>query len=134
MGRIIRDIRPLIIALLVALGGSDRQQMIGLNFGERAKAKRIRVGYKALAWDKHVSDHRDASEIVRRANHDHIGLIVVSFHTLTRKINLDSIHSISGDEVFFVQPAEAPLIDMDLPCWSHHFRKMKPRRWTWATS
>jgi 4-hydroxyphenylpyruvate dioxygenase len=38
-----------------------------------AAAQGIRAGYEALAWGKHVNDHRDAWEIVRRADHANIG-------------------------------------------------------------
>ena len=92
--------------------------------GEVAKAHGVRVGYEALAWGRHINDHRDAWEIVRRADHDNIGLIVDSFHTLGRKLDPNSIRSIPGDKIFFVQLADAPLIDMDLLYWSRHFRNM----------
>jgi 4-hydroxyphenylpyruvate dioxygenase len=38
-----------------------------------AAAQGIRAVYEALAWGKHVNDHRDAWEIVRRADHANIG-------------------------------------------------------------
>ena len=92
---------------------------------ESARPKRgLRVGYEALAWGRHVSDHRDAWEIVRRADHPAIGLILDSFHTLARKIDPDSIRRIPGDRIFLVQVADAPLLDMDLLSWSRHFRNM----------
>ena len=55
----------------------------------------LRVGYEALAWGRHINDHRDAWEIVRRADHPNIGLILDCFHTLARKIDveLDPRHS-----------------------------------------
>ena len=84
----------------------------------------FRVGYEALAWGKHVSDHRDAWEIVRRANHPNVGLILNSFHTLARKIDIGSIRSIPQDKIFIVQLADAPYIHMDLLYWSRHFRNM----------
>ena len=52
------------------------------------------------------------------------GLIVDSFHTLARKIDVSSIRAIPSDKIFFVQLADAPLIDMDLLYWSRHFRNM----------
>lgn len=107
-----------------ALGGIDRAADDLAELGERAKARGIKVGYEALAWGKHVNDHRDAWEIVRRADHDNIGLILDSFHTLSRKIAPDTIRRIPGDKIFFVQLADAPLIDMDLLYWSRHFRNM----------
>lgn len=107
-----------------SLGGIDRAADDFAELGEVAKAHGVRVGYEALAWGRHINDHRDAWEIVRRADHDNIGLIVDSFHTLGRKLDPNSIRSIPGDKIVFVQLADAPLIDMDLLYWSRHFRNM----------
>jgi 4-hydroxyphenylpyruvate dioxygenase len=108
----------------LALGGIDRAAADFHELGERAAQRGLRVGYEALAWGRHVSDHRDAWEIVRRADHAAIGLILDSFHTLARKIDLGSIRSIPGDRIFIVQLADAPLLDLDLLSWSRHFRNM----------
>ncbi len=108
----------------VALGGIDRAAEDFHALGERAARRGLRVGYEALAWGRHISDHRDVWEIVRRADHPSIGLILDSFHTLSRKIELNSIRSIPGDRIFIVQLADAPLIEMDLLYWSRHFRNM----------
>ena len=108
----------------LSLGGVDRAAEDFRELGERAAAHGIRVDYEALAWGRHVHDHRDTWEIVRRADHPNIGIILDSFHTLARKIDPDSIRSIPGDWIFFVQLADAPLIDMDLLYWSRHFRNM----------
>ena len=107
-----------------SLGGIDRAAADFNALGDRAAKRGLRVGYEALAWGTHVNDHRDAWEIVRRADHDNIGLIVDSFHTLARKTDPDTIRRIPGDKIFFVQLADAPLIDMDLLYWSRHFRNM----------
>jgi 4-hydroxyphenylpyruvate dioxygenase len=108
----------------LALGGIDRAAADFRELGEQAAKRGLRVGYEALAWGRHVNDHRDAWEIVRRADHAHIGLILDSFHSLARKIDSDTIRSIPGDRIFIVQLADAPLIDMDLLYWSRHFRNM----------
>lgn len=107
-----------------SLGGIDRAAADFRELGERAAKRGLRVGYEALAWGRHVSDHRDAWEIVRRADHPNVGLILDSFHTLARKIDVGSIRSIPGDRIFIVQLADAPLIEMDLLYWSRHFRNM----------
>ncbi|HBS99466.1 MAG TPA: 3-keto-5-aminohexanoate cleavage protein, partial [Citreicella sp.] len=52
------------------------------------------------------------------------GLIVDSFHTLGRKLSPETLRGIPGDRIFFVQMADAPLIEMDLLYWSRHFRNM----------
>jgi 4-hydroxyphenylpyruvate dioxygenase len=97
-----------------ALGGIDRAAADLRELGERAQKRGLRIGYEALAWGRHVSDHRDAWEIVRRADHSNVGLILDSFHTLARGIDTQSIRSIPGDRIFIVQLADAPRIDMDL--------------------
>jgi 4-hydroxyphenylpyruvate dioxygenase len=107
-----------------ALGGIDRAAADFSELGERAAARGLRVGYEALAWGRHVDDHRDAWEVVRRADHPNVGLILDSFHTLGRGIEPDTIRRIPGDRIFFVQLADAPRIDMDLLYWSRHFRNM----------
>lgn len=107
-----------------SMGGIDRSAADFHALGERAAKRGLRVGYEALCWGTHVNDHRDAWEVVRRADHPNVGIILDSFHTLARKIPTDSIRSIPGDKIFFVQLADAPQIDMDLLYWSRHFRNM----------
>lgn len=107
-----------------ALGGIDRAADDLAEIGERAAKRDLRIGYEALAWGRHVNDHRDAWEIVRRADHSNVGLIVDSFHTLGRKLDPNSLRSVPGDKIFFVQLADAPAIEMDLLYWSRHFRNM----------
>lgn len=107
-----------------ALGGIDRAAADFRDLGERAEARGLRVGYEALAWGRYINDHRDAWEIVRRADHKNIGLILDSFHTLARRIDPETIRAIPGDRIFIVQLADAPKIDMDVLYWSRHFRNM----------
>lgn len=107
-----------------ALGGIDRAAADLRALGDIAAERGLRIGYEALAWGRHVSDHRDAWEIVRRADHPNVGLILDSFHSLSRNIPSDSIRAIPGDKIFFVQLADAPAMDMDVLHWSRHYRNM----------
>lgn len=107
-----------------ALGGIDRAAQDFAELGERAAKRGLRVGYEALAWGRHVNDHRDAWEVVRRTDHPAVGLILDSFHTYARRIDADTIRRIPGNKIFFVQLADAPAIEMDLLYWSRHFRNM----------
>ncbi|MEO8240897.1 MAG: sugar phosphate isomerase/epimerase, partial [bacterium] len=107
-----------------AIGGIDRAAADFHELGDIAAAHGIRLGYEALCWGRHVNDHRDAWEVVRRADHPNVGLILDSFHTLALKIDPDTIRRIPGDRIFFVQLADAPAIEMDLLFWSRHFRNM----------
>ena len=108
----------------LSLGGIDRAAADFHELGERAARRGLRVGYEALAWGRHINDHRDAWEIVRRADHFNIGLILDSFHTLARNIDVASIRAVPGDRIFIVQLADAPRMDMDLLSWSRHYRNM----------
>lgn len=107
-----------------ALGGIDRAAADFHALGERAARRGLRVGYEALAWGRTVNDHRDAWEIVRRADHPAIGLVLDSFHTLARGIDVDTIRAIPADKIFIVQLADAPAVPMDFLYWSRHFRNM----------
>ncbi len=105
-----------------SLGGIDRAAADLHELGERAAKRGLRVGFEALAWGRHINDHRDAWEVVRRADHPAIGLVLDSFHTLVRNIDLKSIRAIPRDRIFLVQVADAPRLEMDYLSWSRHFR------------
>ena len=103
-------------------GGIDRAAADFHDLGERAKARGIRVGFEALAWGRHISDYRDAWEVVRRADHPAVGLTLDSFHIFARKTELKAIRSIPRDKIALVQLADAPWLEMDVINWSRHFR------------
>jgi 4-hydroxyphenylpyruvate dioxygenase len=105
-----------------AMGGIDRLAADFHELGERAARRNLRVGYEALAWARHIFDYRDAWEIVRRCDHKSVGLVLDSFHAISRKIDLAPIRNIPGDRIFLVQLADAPRLDMDLLSWSRHWR------------
>lgn len=107
-----------------AMGGIDRLAADFAELGERAAARGMRVGYEARGWGSFISDYRDAWEVVRRAGHPAIGLILDSFHTLARKIDPRAISAIPADRIFHVQLSDAPAIQMDLQYLSRHFRGM----------
>ncbi len=92
--------------------------------GELAAAHGMRVGYEALAWGRHVNDHRDAWSLVRDVDHPAIGLVLDAFHSLARRVPSASIGDIRADKLFIVQVADAPYIEMDYLNWSRHFRCM----------
>lgn len=105
-----------------SIGGIDRAAADFHALGERASKRNIRIGFEALAWGRHVNDYRDAWEVVRRADHPCIGLVLDSFHTLVRKTDLKPMQSIPKDRIFLVQVADAPLLEMDYLSWSRHYR------------
>ncbi|MBB3948869.1 bifunctional sugar phosphate isomerase/epimerase/4-hydroxyphenylpyruvate dioxygenase family protein [Aureimonas jatrophae] len=108
----------------LAQGGIDRAADDLRQLGDLARSMGVRVGYEALAWGRFVHDHRDAWEIVRRADHPAVGLILDSFHTLARGIDPTTICSIPRDKIAIVQMADAPKLDLDPLSWSRHYRAM----------
>ena len=105
-----------------ALGGVDRAAMDFHALGALAAERDLKVGFEALAWGRHVADYGDAWEIVRRADHSAVGLILNSFHVLARNTPIEAIRAIPGDRIFLVQLADAPRLDLDPLSWSRHFR------------
>jgi 4-hydroxyphenylpyruvate dioxygenase len=107
-----------------ALGGIDRAAADLHELGERAAKRGMRVAYEALAWGRHVNDYRDSWEIVRRADHPAIGLVLDTFHIFARNTDLKPIRTMPRDRIFLVQVADAPRMDMDVLQWSRHFRNL----------
>jgi 4-hydroxyphenylpyruvate dioxygenase len=104
----------------------DRDRIVAdlRELGDIAAAHEILVGYEALAWGLHVNDHRDAWAIVKAVDHPNIGILLDSFHSLSRGIPSDSIRSIAPEKLVFVQLADAPLLDMGYLYWSRHYRSL----------
>lgn len=89
---------------------------------ELAAERGLRIGFEALAWGRHISDYRDAWEVVKRADHPALGVVLDSFHILARGLELETLARIPADKIAFVQIADAPLLDMDILQWSRHYR------------
>lgn len=105
-----------------SLGGLDRAAADLAELGERAAKRGLRVAFEALSWGRHINDYRDSWEVVRRANHPAVGLVLDTFHIMARNCPLDAIASIPGEKIFLVQVADAPKLEMDPLSWSRHFR------------
>lgn len=105
-----------------AEGGLERLAADLAELGERAAKRGMQVGYEALAWGRHVSDYRDAWEIVRRADQPSVGIVLDTFHIQCRGLDLGTIRNIPGEKIFLVQVADAPRLQMDHLSWSRHWR------------
>jgi 4-hydroxyphenylpyruvate dioxygenase len=90
--------------------------------GERAAARGLRVAFEALAWGRHVNEYSQSWEVVRRADHPAVGLVLDSFHVLARASDLAPLPDIPKDRIFLVQMADAPKLHMDYLSWSRHYR------------
>jgi 4-hydroxyphenylpyruvate dioxygenase len=105
-----------------SLGGIDRAVADFRALGERAGNRGLRVAFEALAWGRHIHDYRDAWDVVRRADHPAVGLVLDTFHILARRTDLTPLRAIPKDRIFLVQAADAPGLQMDYLSWSRHYR------------
>ncbi|HML11818.1 MAG TPA: TIM barrel protein [Xanthobacteraceae bacterium] len=105
-----------------SLSGLERAAADFHELGERAAARGLRVAFEALAWGRHINDYRQSWEVVRRADHPAVGLVLDSFHVLARGSDLAPLRDIPKDRIFLVQLADAPKLDMDYLSWSRHYR------------
>ena len=106
--------------------GGERERLLAdlAEAADRAGRRGLRIGYEALAWGRHVNDHREAWGLVRDVDHPALGLVLDSFHSLARGVPSSSIGDIRGEKLFIVQVCDAPQLQMDYLGWSRHFRCM----------
>ncbi|NVK41121.1 MAG: sugar phosphate isomerase/epimerase and 4-hydroxyphenylpyruvate domain-containing protein [Oceanospirillaceae bacterium] len=90
---------------------------------ELARQEGFTLGYEALAWGRYVADYDVAWDIVKRADHPNLGIILDSFHMFARGCTLDCLRDeIPVDKIALVQVADAPRLQMEVLHYSRHFR------------
>lgn len=82
----------------------------------------IRVGYEALSWGYRVNTYGAAWRLIEMVSHPHLGLVVDSFHTCCLNDNCTALQSIPAGEIFLVQIADAPRMDIQVIEWSRRYR------------
>jgi 4-hydroxyphenylpyruvate dioxygenase len=90
--------------------------------GDRAAQRGFRIGYEALAWGRYVRDWTTAWEIVQRADHPNVGLVLDTYHLFVRGNPLSPIRDVPVNKLFIVQLADAPSLDMEVLRHSRHLR------------
>jgi 4-hydroxyphenylpyruvate dioxygenase len=105
-----------------AVDGLDRFAADFHELGDRAAARGFRVAYEALAWGCHVRDWMQAWDVVKRADHPSVGLVLDTYHLFARGNPLVGIREIPAERIFLVQLADAPSIDMEVLRHSRHLR------------
>lgn len=92
--------------------------------GDLAAARGLRLAYEALAWGRHVRDYRVAWDLVRRADHPAVGLVLDSFHVLARRLDTARIREIPAERIFLVQVSDAVWLELDYMSWSRGHRTL----------
>ncbi|WP_255526736.1 bifunctional sugar phosphate isomerase/epimerase/4-hydroxyphenylpyruvate dioxygenase family protein [Photobacterium sp. BZF1] len=117
--------RILMCSNVQSYASADRSQCASdlHTFAELAQREEIKLGYEALAWGRHIADYYDAWDLVKRADHPNMGIILDTFHMFARGNTLDVLkNEITTDKIAMVQVADAPKIHMDILQYSRHFR------------
>src|ERR1700719_2157091 len=87
-----------------------------------ARAARPAHRLRSTVLGRHFRRWSQAWEIVRRADHPALGLVLDSFHTLALGDDFGGMAALPAEKLFFVQLADAPLMKIDPLSWSRHFR------------
>jgi len=90
--------------------------------GDLAARYGRRVAWEPICWGRWVKDYRHAWEIVRKVDHDNIGLVLDCFHIFTLGLPLDVISQIAREKIFIVEVADIPGCNLDFLELSRAFR------------
>jgi 4-hydroxyphenylpyruvate dioxygenase len=89
---------------------------------ERASKRGFEVAYEALSWGRHVNLYHQSIEIVKRANHSHLGNLLDPYHIGVMGESMDAIYGIPKEKMTFVQVADSHRFDMSAIHIGRHLR------------
>jgi len=91
--------------------------------GDAAAEHGMTVQYEALAWGTHISRVADAWDVVRRAAHRSVFLVIDTFHMIACHEDAETLAGIPVDRIGFFQLADAyPRRSLDVIRWSRNHR------------
>jgi 4-hydroxyphenylpyruvate dioxygenase len=105
-----------------AVDGASRAANDLHELGDLAAARGFRVAFEALAWGRHVRDWTAAWDIVQRADHSSVGLVLDTYHLFVRGNAITPLRDVPAKKLFIVQLADAPSLDMEVLRHSRHLR------------
>ena len=77
----------------------------------------VRIGFKAIPWSQTGADIRSAWDLVCRADHANLGLVLDAFHFIAEGLAFDILDEIPADKIALVQ-----LADFSVPVFQEHRR------------
>lgn len=107
----------------LSIDDPDRAAADLRELAELAALEGFFIGYEALAWGQHVKDYTQAWDIVRKADHPNLGIVLDTFHIFARHNSLDVLRDeIPLDKITLAQLADAPNMEMEVLYFSRHYR------------
>ncbi len=80
------------------------------------------VMFEALSWGTHIGRVADAWDVVQRAAHPNLQLVVDTFHLLAGGEDASTLTQLPQGAVGFLQLADAPWLSLDILQWSRNHR------------
>jgi 4-hydroxyphenylpyruvate dioxygenase len=89
---------------------------------ERAALRGFQIAYEALSWGRFVNLYHQSIDIVKRANHTHLGNLLDPYHIGFMGESMDAIYGIPKEKLTFVQVADSHRFDMSAIHVGRHLR------------
>jgi 4-hydroxyphenylpyruvate dioxygenase len=81
--------------------------------GELGRANSIRIAFEPICYGSWINTYIKGWELVRDADHSHVGLVLDAAHVFLPETPLEPIEQIPGDEIFLVELSDFPNTSLD---------------------
>jgi sugar phosphate isomerase/epimerase len=63
----------------------------------------VKIGFEALSWGRHINQYEQAWDVVDRAGHANLGIVLDAFHMLANRADFDGVQDIASARIALVQ-------------------------------
>ena len=81
--------------------------------GELARASGVRIAFEPICYGHWINTYVKGWELVRDADHSHVGLVLDAAHVFLPETPLEPIERIAGDKIFLVELSDFPATALD---------------------
>lgn len=106
----------------LAIDDPDRAAGQLHHLADLAAERGLQIGFEALSWGTVIKTQRAAWDVVSRAPHPNLGLVVDSFHACALNEDTSFLETVPSHRLLMVQLADAPAVQGDLMRWSRRMR------------
>jgi len=81
--------------------------------GELGRTNGVRIAFEPICYGSWINTYIKGWELVRDADHSHVGLVLDAAHIFLPETPLDPIERIAGDKIFLVELSDFPATRLD---------------------
>ncbi len=81
--------------------------------GELGRANGVRIAFEPICYGSWINTYIKGWELVRDADHSHVGLVLDAAHVFLPETPLEPIEQIAGDKIFLVELSDFPAARLD---------------------